>query len=99
MVCVPDFASRVCLVGFLSRAGTTTCSSGPRDGDTESENLSRLQKILELSSGSCRVASGDESKEFISSRPRPAVCGVLSPLGGLVRLYPGPENKGAGSVC
>lgn len=75
MACVPDFAVCVCLVSFLPRLGSTTCSSGPQDSDTESENLSRVQKNLDLSSGSCGVSSGQGIKGFSS---RPVICGVLS---------------------
>lgn len=49
MAGVLDFAFCVCLVSFLPRVGTTTCSSGPQDRDTESETLSRVGKILDLS--------------------------------------------------
>jgi hypothetical protein len=40
VACVLDFAFCACLVSFLPRVGTTTCSSGLQDSDTESENLS-----------------------------------------------------------
>lgn len=87
MACVPDFAVCVCLVSFLPRLGSTTCSSGPQDSGTESENLSRVQKNLDLSSGPCGVSSGQEIKGF-NRRPRPAICGVPS-LWEALRVCPG----------